>query len=94
MAVPPPLWYAQDALDARIAFVGYRGQVSTLLSQVPRGRHDPSKLCQLTRVPFPRTSGPEPVVLPGLHAVVSTGDDTPFKTLEVIRFVTVGGVLD
>ena len=90
MAIPPPLWHGQNALDTHMALVGNRGRISTLPSQVPRGRHGPPELYQIKRVPFPRTPGPEPEVLPSLHAVISANDDTPFKTLEVVKAIQLG----
>ena len=94
VAVPPLLRHGQNALDTPMTLVGNCGLIGTLPPQVPRGRHDPTKFSQLARVPFPRTPCPEPEVFPSLHAVIPAGDDTPFKTLEVVGVVVVGGVLD
>ena len=44
--------------------------------------------------PPPRTSGLEPEVLQSLHAVIPTGDDAPFKTLEVVGAIAVERVLN
>ena len=84
MALSPPCQHPQNAIDAHEALIGYLGWLDTLFSQVPRGQHDTPKLFKLLRMRFPRTFGPKPVILPGLHAVVSAGDDAPLKTLEVI----------
>ena len=93
MALPPPSRYPQNALDEREAFIGDCGWLDILFSQIPRERHDPPKLLELPGMRFPRTSGPKPVILLGLYAVISTYNDVPLETLEVVRVVTVEGVL-
>ena len=66
---------------------------NALLVQIPHGRHQTTELFQHLRRSFPRSSDPKPVVLLGLVAIISTSDDLPRETLEVVGALVVRGVL-
>ena len=93
MTLSLPLRHPQNSINALEALIGHLGRLDTLLSQIPRGRHDPPKFFKHLGMHFPRTSDPKPVILPGLHTVVPAGNNVPLKTLDVIRTVAVRGVL-
>ena len=67
MTLSPPLWCPQNAKNALEALIEHLGLLDTLLSQIPRGQHDPFKLFKHLGMRFPGTSGPEPVILRGLY---------------------------
>ena len=69
------------------------GRLDALFVEVPCGQHGPVEFFKNLKRGLPRTSGPKPIVFPGLVAVIPADDDLTRKTLEVVGTVTVWGVL-